>query len=749
MANSSAIKAGRAFVELFADDSKLVSGLKRAKARLSAFGAGIGVMGGRLMGAGAAAAVPFGLGAREFAAFETQMSNIATLLDEPAKHMDGFAKGIKRMAMETGQETATLAKGLYDLISSSVDPAKAMDVLGQSAMSAKAGVTDVATSTAALINIMNAYHVPAERVSEVSDMMFLTVKRGVLTFEELAGSIGVVTATGNAAGLGMDELGAAMATMTRNGLKSEIAVTALQNVLAEFLKPSAEGAAIARQYGVELSTASLKSEGFLGVMQKLAKVSPEDLAKIFPDTRGLRGILAIRGDMEGFTTDVGLMGKKAGATAKAYSMFEGNLTGSFKRIKQIGLVSLQSLGEAISEPLKALADWLEVVGKSVVEWIGRNKAMVQAAAAVVVGVLATGAALLVAGKMISVAAAGIGAVISVISILKTVLGVVVPMILGLLSPVGLVIAACIALTGVILKVSGVLDAAFQWISEGFQGLADDCKQAFGAIGNALAKGDIGAAVRVLWLTVKLEWAKGMSAIQTLWADFKMSLKVVWEGISSALSSIWLDCWYGLRQGWAAFVNWHQSTVETWAGWLAKRMIEVNGLMDDSVNVEQQKGFVDASVKQNLAAIDQQHAKEKAKIADEQKFADGLAEAAHRDELVRISKERDATVNGLDEEVAKARGEWQKALAEANKPPVREPRKGFDGEGAMKAVKAGMEDIAGAPGAKTSAIGTFNAAALQGLAGGGVPERTAKATEATAKNTKTLVDNAWRTNQNFA
>ena len=87
MANSSAIKAGRAFVELFADDSKLVSGLKRAKARLSAFGAGIGVMGGRLMGAGAAAAVPFGLGAREFAAFETQMSNIATLLDEPAKHM--------------------------------------------------------------------------------------------------------------------------------------------------------------------------------------------------------------------------------------------------------------------------------------------------------------------------------------------------------------------------------------------------------------------------------------------------------------------------------------------------------------------------------------------------------------------------------------------------------------------------------------------------------------------------------------
>jgi len=38
MSASGTIRAGRAFVELFADDSKLVRGLKAAQAKLKAFG---------------------------------------------------------------------------------------------------------------------------------------------------------------------------------------------------------------------------------------------------------------------------------------------------------------------------------------------------------------------------------------------------------------------------------------------------------------------------------------------------------------------------------------------------------------------------------------------------------------------------------------------------------------------------------------------------------------------------------------
>ena len=48
MPQPGAIRAGRAFVELFADDSKLVRGLRRAEKRLRAFGAQIRDLGLRM-----------------------------------------------------------------------------------------------------------------------------------------------------------------------------------------------------------------------------------------------------------------------------------------------------------------------------------------------------------------------------------------------------------------------------------------------------------------------------------------------------------------------------------------------------------------------------------------------------------------------------------------------------------------------------------------------------------------------------
>ena len=53
MANAQGIRAGRAFVELFADDRKLVRGLRRAQKKIKAFGGSIRNMGLKMAGLGA------------------------------------------------------------------------------------------------------------------------------------------------------------------------------------------------------------------------------------------------------------------------------------------------------------------------------------------------------------------------------------------------------------------------------------------------------------------------------------------------------------------------------------------------------------------------------------------------------------------------------------------------------------------------------------------------------------------------
>ena len=67
MAESSAIRAGRAFVELFADDSKLVRGLRAAQKKIRAFGESIRNMGLKLAGLGSVLLVPLVGSARVFA----------------------------------------------------------------------------------------------------------------------------------------------------------------------------------------------------------------------------------------------------------------------------------------------------------------------------------------------------------------------------------------------------------------------------------------------------------------------------------------------------------------------------------------------------------------------------------------------------------------------------------------------------------------------------------------------------------
>ena len=58
MATSQGIRAGRAYVELFADDGKLVRGLRSAETKLKAFGASVRAIGLKMFAAGSVLAGP-------------------------------------------------------------------------------------------------------------------------------------------------------------------------------------------------------------------------------------------------------------------------------------------------------------------------------------------------------------------------------------------------------------------------------------------------------------------------------------------------------------------------------------------------------------------------------------------------------------------------------------------------------------------------------------------------------------------
>lgn len=311
---------------------------------------------------------------KEFIEFQRDAANVSTMLSGTISEVSGqmavYSSGIKDLSIDFNQSTTTLQKGLYDILSASVAPGQALEVLGVSAEAATAGLSTVAIAADAITTVLNSYALEADRAREVSDKLWAIVKRGKITFDEVAGSIGNVASTAAVAGLDFNELGAGIATATRAGVEHRRAMTGMNSVLLAFLKNTDDQKEAASKFGIELSSLTLKTEGLIGVVQKLAganelgrRATAEEIVAIFQNRRALVALLPILQDVAGYKEDLALMTNSAGLSALAFSKISRTLDfqlGQLGKTLKVMLVDyfepLVPLIEKIVSVVKSLAD---------------------------------------------------------------------------------------------------------------------------------------------------------------------------------------------------------------------------------------------------------------------------------------------------------------------------------------------------------------------------------------------------------
>lgn len=180
----------------------------------------------------------------------------------------------------------------------------------------------------AVTSIMNAYGKTANDVTEISDMFFQVVKQGKTTGSSFANTIGSVAGVAANAGVSLDELGAAAATLTTT-MPTERAITSLSALITAFIKPTDEATKVAQKYGIELNAAALKSKGLSGVMAELnSKVgtNTEAIAQIVPSIEGMRAAVALAGGQyKMFADNMEIFEDKAGSSAEAFAAQAQNL----------------------------------------------------------------------------------------------------------------------------------------------------------------------------------------------------------------------------------------------------------------------------------------------------------------------------------------------------------------------------------------------------------------------------------------
>jgi len=296
--------------------------------------------------------------------FEKEMANIATMLDKRTLPMLGkFKKDILTAGKTFGEGTKTLTKGLYDILSASIPAEKAIEVLTVSVRAAKAGMTDTGVAADAITTLINAFGDSADNANYYSDILFATVKRGKTTFGELAGSIGTVATLSAQAGVSVQELGAMMAIMTRNGLDSSIASTALRGAITGLLKPTEDAIETARSMGIEFGLSALKAHGLEGVMNDLAGLPADVLTKLFPNVRGLTAVITAAGSMGDemkIFTDIMAAGSP---TMEAWEKQSGTMQVAWDRLKATFSAVSIGLGDRLLPSIKEITDafrqWLD------------------------------------------------------------------------------------------------------------------------------------------------------------------------------------------------------------------------------------------------------------------------------------------------------------------------------------------------------------------------------------------------------
>lgn len=189
-------------------------------------------------------------------------------------------------------------------------------------------VADQIPTMDAVTSIMNAYGKTANDVTEISDMFFQVVKQGKTTGSSFANTIGSVAGVAANAGVSLNELGAAAATLTTT-MPTERAITSLSALITAFIKPTDEATKVAQKYGIELNAAALKSKGLSGVMAELnSKVgtNTEAIAQIVPSIEGMRAAVALAGGQyKMFADNMEIFGDKAGSSAEAFATQAQNL----------------------------------------------------------------------------------------------------------------------------------------------------------------------------------------------------------------------------------------------------------------------------------------------------------------------------------------------------------------------------------------------------------------------------------------
>lgn len=300
-------------------------------------------------GIGVSAGIAFAQAAKhsyEFSKeYDKNMREVLTISAAVQADFDGYKQKVIDMTTEIPVAATESAKALYQIVSAGHDGADGMKILETSAKAALGGVTDTATAADAITTILNAYKLDASEAEKISDQLFTTVRLGKTTFGELGQSISQAAPLAAAYGVEIDQVLAAVATLTKSGTPTAQAMTQIRASIVGVSKVLGDGAFATRTYQEALLEVSKRAAG-----------SESQLRTLVPEIEAVNGVLGMTGiNAKSAASDLKEMNNSLGATEDAYKRMADSTDAQLQLLSNNVIAYLRPMGEKIMETVSSIA----------------------------------------------------------------------------------------------------------------------------------------------------------------------------------------------------------------------------------------------------------------------------------------------------------------------------------------------------------------------------------------------------------
>jgi hypothetical protein len=531
------------------------------------------------------------------------------------------------------------------------------------------------------------------------------------------------------------------------------------------------------------SQAAMEGFAALGVSaEELLKMSPDEQFKTLADAikqvqdPALRAALAMKvfgrggANLIPFLNEgrAGIEALQAEARSLGLEMNQddansaASLNDALNRLlRSVKAVSM-AIGSSLADTIQQILVPINKIVVGLIHWIKTNKALVVSAVKIAAFIMSIGAGLVALGVLFSMVGSAIGGFLATVGFVASILSALGGIFALLLTPIGLVSMAVLGLGGYMLYASGIGGQALAWLAQRFETLRSDVSTALGAIGKALAAGDIAAAAKILWLTLKLQWMRGIQALTSYWVTFKDNMLTVTDAMTYGIAQGISDGWAGIEVAWVETIGfladaWSLFTgtlTKTWhstVGFIRKAWTRLKGLFDSDIDVDAEMRRIDqetdarnqAADQDMLNAIgqrDQDRKKRRAQIESErQGRADALDQAKQSDAANRQQQGQSA-IDAASQELDRAKKEWRQAIEDLNteESNVSPSSTSLPSLNALKQTLMASGASVNMEKKAAEAKSTFNAFAIRGLGADRLSDRQLQAAEQTAANTRKLI-----------